>query len=55
MNLALQPNDADTQCNLGIVLDRLGRRDEAVRAYQAALRINPALAPARQGLEARRP
>ena len=35
------PNYAEAQANFGVVLARLGKYDEAVRAYETALRLNP--------------
>ncbi|MBO0722575.1 MAG: tetratricopeptide repeat protein, partial [Blastocatellia bacterium] len=39
------PDYAEAHANLGAVLSRLGKYDEAVAAYQAALRLNPQLTP----------
>jgi Flp pilus assembly protein TadD len=39
--MEIDPNDADAHCNLGNTLARLGRLDEAVAHYQAALKIEP--------------
>lgn len=47
---ALKP-DAHTHALLGYTLARLGRRDEAVRELQAALRLNPNHAQARNWLQ----
>ena len=35
------PTDAEAHCNLGVIYGQQGRTDEAIREYQAALRINP--------------
>jgi len=43
---------ASVHFNLAITLERLGRREEARRQYEAALAIEPGLAAARQRLEA---
>ncbi len=39
--MALKPNDGLYFTNLGVLYHRWGRREEAVRAYSSALRINP--------------
>jgi tetratricopeptide (TPR) repeat protein len=43
----LAPGLADAQCNLGMVLNGLGRFEEAIGACEAALRLAPAHAQAR--------
>ncbi len=43
--LAIAPNHAEAQANLGVVLSRLGHYEEAVASYEAALRLNPRLTP----------
>jgi len=48
---AAESGHATAQVNLGVVLTRLGRRDEAVAALSAALRLNPSNAQARHVLE----
>ena len=42
----LLPGDAEAQCNLGVALDRAGRREEAVAAYRSAVTLNPGFANA---------
>ena len=49
---SLRPTYANAYHNLGNVLDRAGRVEEAKQAYHAALRINPALEEARYNLAA---
>lgn len=44
--LARAPRDAAVHLNLGIALQRLGRRDEALAHYAEALRLDPSLAAA---------
>ena len=39
--LRINPDDADSGYNLGVVYAQQGRTDEAVREFQAALRIDP--------------
>src|SRR6202012_5938365 len=39
--LSLQPNNPEWLCNLGTALAKLGRTDEAVKAYQRALLASP--------------
>src|SRR5215475_13426106 len=43
--LALAPNYAEAEANLGAVLARIGDYDGAVTAYEAALRLKPELTP----------
>ena len=43
--LALAPDYAEAQANLGAVLSRLGNYEEAIAAYESALRLNPKLTP----------
>ena len=43
--LALKPDYAEAQANLGVCLAQQGKYDEAVGAYQAALRLAPQLTP----------
>ena len=45
-----EPRFADAYANLGAVLARLGRYEEAVASYEQALRINPQLNAARVNL-----
>lgn len=45
-----KPDEAVFVANTGIILGRLGRRDEAVEALQQALRMNSALTGARSAL-----
>lgn len=40
-SLSLNPNQADAQMRLAIVLDRLHRPDEALATYERALAIDP--------------
>ncbi len=39
--LALRPNSASAQCNLGSALARLGSRKEALAAFRTAIALNP--------------
>ena len=48
--LALSPGYAEAHANLGAVLMRLDRYEEAVASYEAALRLAPGLAPVRLNL-----
>src|SRR5262249_27899951 len=43
-------NNPGTHANLGLTLSEMGRLDEAITAYRAALRINPDFAKAHHGL-----
>jgi tetratricopeptide (TPR) repeat protein len=43
--LALKPDYAEAQANLGVCLAQQGKYDEAVGAYQQALRLAPQLTP----------
>src|SRR5262245_19965037 len=43
--LAIAPNYAEAQANLGSVLSWLEKYDEAIAAYASALRLNPQLTP----------
>jgi len=47
----LKPDLEAAQVNLGVVLTRLGRKDEAIAALSAALRLNPSNAQAQHVLE----
>lgn len=49
---ALRPDHAGVQAACGRMLAALGRRDEARARYEAALKLNPNLETARQGLAA---
>ena len=49
--LAAAPGDAVWHANTGAVLARLGRNDEAIAEYEAALRLQPGLARAQQALD----
>ena len=40
-SLRLDPSDAKTQVNLGLTLEKLGRRDEARNRYAEAIRLRP--------------
>jgi len=48
--LTYRPDDAELHTNLGQVLAQLGRKQEAVAEFEAALRADPACLPARQAL-----
>ncbi|MBM3557565.1 MAG: tetratricopeptide repeat protein, partial [Alphaproteobacteria bacterium] len=48
--IALRPRDAAARINLGNVLRDLGRKDEAIRAYQAGLALDPGLHEAERNL-----
>ena len=48
----LHPDFAEGHNNLGNALAALGRTDEAIGHYRAALEINPSYAEARSNLEA---
>lgn len=52
--LSFRQDDAQLHNNLGAVLARLGRFREAVLEFEAALRLDPKLDPARQNLQAAR-
>ena len=39
--LAVNPRDVETRFNLALLLERLGRRDDALRHYQEFLRLDP--------------
>ena len=41
--MALNPNDWDSQAMVGSVMLYSGQRDEAIQAYEAALRFNPSM------------
>ena len=49
--LQISPGNANTHFNLGATLYYLGRVDEAVRSFEHALSLDPALEKARTGLE----
>ena len=53
-SLRLGPGNADAHAGLGQALERLGRVGEALREYEAAVRLNPEH-PARERLAALRP
>ncbi len=40
--LALAPESDDAHCNVGVLLQQLGRPDEALKAYDEAIRLQPA-------------
>ena len=46
--VAIAPVSAATRHNLALILAELGRRDEALRESEAALRLNPDLEPTRR-------
>jgi Flp pilus assembly protein TadD len=50
--LRLDPNLSDAHCNIGIVLGKMGRRDEAVAHLREALQLEPNSEKARQALAA---
>ncbi len=52
--LNFRPDDAQLHNNLGAVLARLGRFEQAVLEFEAALRLDPNLEPARKNLKAAR-
>jgi len=52
--LSFRQNDAELHNNLGAVLARLGRFREAVLEFEAAVRLDPKLEPARQNLQVAR-
>jgi tetratricopeptide (TPR) repeat protein len=39
--LAVNPGDVETRFNLAVLLERLGKRDQALRHYQEFLRLDP--------------
>ena len=43
--VALAPDYAEAQANLGVVLSRLGKYEGAISAFESALRLNPELRP----------
>src|SRR6202171_5177774 len=43
--LAIAPNYAEDQANLGVGLARLGNYEEAIAAYESVLRLKPELTP----------
>jgi Flp pilus assembly protein TadD len=48
----LRPGSAGVQSSCGLMLAKLGRKEEARTRFEAALKLNPALGSARQGLAA---
>jgi len=48
---ALGPENADTLYNLGILLQQAQRLDEAIACYDKALKLNPSLKEASEGLK----
>ena len=48
----LLPGSPDPRINLALVLERAGRTDEALRAYEAALEVEPECVAAMQGATA---
>jgi tetratricopeptide (TPR) repeat protein len=48
----LLPGNPDPRINLALVLERAGRTDEALRAYEAALEVEPECVAAMQGAAA---
>jgi len=53
-SLQFRPDDAQMHNDLGRVLAQLGRIREAVPEFEAALRLNPGLEPARRNLQTAR-
>ena len=51
-SLALQTNNADAECNLGIALEGLGREEEAIECYRKAVASQPGHIEARKNLGA---
>jgi len=47
----LDPYDGEAEADLGVVLARLGRLDQAIGHLKAAVRLDPALGQARSNLE----
>ena len=45
--ILLQTDNADAYFNLGVLLQGLGRREQAAEQYRAVLQIQPDFAPAR--------
>lgn len=50
--LALEPRHFGALSGLGVILEELDRKSEAIRVYQRALEINPQLDKVRESLEA---
>jgi Flp pilus assembly protein TadD len=50
--LSLDPKHYRAINDLGLVLERLGAKKEALEAYRRALAVNPFLDDAREGVEA---
>lgn len=50
LNVAAFPQSANAHDSMGEALERLGRRDEAVRMYRRALKIDPRFGSSRDGL-----
>ena len=47
----LEPLNAEPYHNRGVIYERQGNREAAIKEYRAALRYNPQYAPSRQALE----
>jgi Flp pilus assembly protein TadD len=52
--LAIAPQDADTHYAIGVLQKRLGRKAEAIAAFEGALALNPSHVGARNALAAER-
>ncbi|HLH80058.1 MAG TPA: tetratricopeptide repeat protein, partial [Chthonomonas sp.] len=48
--IQLNPKFADAYNNLGVVYERLGKKDQALAAYRKAVEIDPKNRPARANL-----
>jgi len=49
--VAMDPKSATAQYRLGLILAHQGQPDDARRAFEAALAVDPQFAPARQSLQ----
>jgi len=50
--LRLAPRDPETHYRLGVLLMRMGRKEEAARSFEETLRLDPDHASARAALRA---